>query len=54
MAKRVRTITLVLLVAILGVSLFAGGQTEATAKKVINVWSFTDEFKMIERYKSWI
>jgi len=51
MAKRVRTITLVLLVAILGVSLFAGGQAEA-AKKVINVWSFTDEVpKMIERYK---
>lgn len=54
MAKRVRTITLVLLVAVLGVSLFAGGQTEATTakKKVINVWSFTDEVpKMIDRYK---
>lgn len=53
MAKRVKTIALVLLVALLGVSLFAAGQSDkAPAKKVINVWSFTDEVpNMIERYK---
>jgi hypothetical protein len=56
MKRNVRIIVSLLLVALLSVSLFAAGQTDAgtraPARKVINVWSFTDEVpKMLERYK---
>ncbi|NCC64678.1 MAG: carbohydrate ABC transporter substrate-binding protein, partial [Spirochaetia bacterium] len=56
MKRNVRIVVSLLLVALLSVSLFAAGQTDAgaraPARKVINVWSFTDEVpKMLERYK---
>ena len=56
MKRNARIIVSLLLVALLSVSLFAAGQTDARAqapaRKVINLWSFTDEVpKMLERYK---
>ncbi len=56
MKHNMRIIVSLLLVLCMGLSLFAAGQQEAAqaapARKVINLWSFTDEVpKMLEKYK---
>ncbi|MFA7396461.1 MAG: carbohydrate ABC transporter substrate-binding protein [Sphaerochaetaceae bacterium] len=52
MAKKVKVAGIVMILLIISISLFAGGQSDKAASKVINVWSFTDEVpNMIERYK---
>ncbi|MDD3929159.1 MAG: ABC transporter substrate-binding protein [Sphaerochaeta sp.] len=56
MKRNMRIVVSFLLIACMSFSLFAAGQTEAAAKaparKVINLWSFTDEVpKMIDKYK---
>ena len=55
MKRTMRIMLMMLLVATLAVSLFAAGKSEEAkpARKVINLWSFTDEVpKMIEKYKA--
>ena len=55
MKRNMRIVVSFLLIACMSFSLFAAGQTEAAkapARKVINLWSFTDEVpKMIDKYK---
>jgi len=56
MKRNMRIIVSMLLIVCMSLSLFAAGQTEAAkapARKVINLWCFTDEVpKMLEKYKA--
>ena len=56
MKRNMRIIVSMLLIVCMSLSLFAAGQSEAAKapeRKVINLWSFTDEVpKMIEKYKA--
>ncbi|MDX9824758.1 MAG: ABC transporter substrate-binding protein [Sphaerochaeta sp.] len=55
MKRNMRIIVSMLLIVCMSLSLFAAGQSEAAKapeRKVINLWSFTDEVpKMLEKYK---
>lgn len=54
MKRNMRIVVSLLLICCMSLSLFAAGQAEAAkpARKVINLWSFTDEVpKMLEKYK---
>ncbi len=55
MKRNMRIIVSMLLIVCMSLSLFAAGQSEAAkapGRKVINLWSFTDEVpKMLEKYK---